>query len=135
MPITRPANNRAHGGALQWRPVRLIVRVLLNALALYVADYLLAGIALHGLGSALVGGLVLGLVNAIIRPILIVLTFPFTLLTLGLFIFVVNAICFGLAAALVPGFDVGGLWSALGGALIVSVVSWIVSAAMKEGRR
>ena len=115
-------------------PVRLILRVLLNAFALYVADYLLDGIALTGLVPALVGGLVLGVINAIIRPVLIVLTFPFTLLTLGLFIFVVNAICFGLAAALVPGFEVVGFWSALGGALIVSVVSWILSAAVKDRR-
>lgn len=114
--------------------VRLILRVLLNVVALYVADYLLAGIALTGVVPALVGGLVLGVVNAIVRPILIVLTFPLTLLTLGLFIFVVNAICFGLAASVVPGFDVGGFWSALGGALIVSVVSWIFSAATREDR-
>jgi putative membrane protein len=114
--------------------VRLILRVLLNAFALYVADYLLDGIALTGMQAALVGGLVLGVINAIIRPVLIVLTFPFTLITLGLFIFVVNAICFGLAAAVVPGFDVAGFWSALGGALIVSVVSWILSAVTSERR-
>ena len=114
--------------------MRLILHVVLNAFALYVADYVLDGIELAGVVSALVGGLVLGIVNAIIRPVLIVLTLPFTLLTLGLFIFVVNALCFGLAAALVPGFAVGGFWSALGGALIVSVVSWIVNAAMKDRR-
>ena len=115
--------------------MRLILRVLLNAFALYVADYFLDGIALAGVIPAVVGGLVLGIVNAIIRPVLIVLTLPFTLLTLGLFIFVVNAICFGLAAALVPGFAVGGFWYAFGGALIVSVVSWIVSAATKDDRQ
>jgi putative membrane protein len=114
--------------------VRLILRVLLNVVALYVADYLLAGIALTGVVPALIGGLVLGVVNAIVRPILIVLTFPLTLLTLGLFLFVVNALCFGLAAAVVPGFDVASFWSALGGALIVSVVSWIFSAATREDR-
>jgi putative membrane protein len=112
--------------------LRLILRVLLNAFGLYIADYILDGIALTGVVPALVGGLVLGVVNAIIRPVLIVLTLPFTLLTLGLFIFVVNAICFGLAAALVPGFAVHGFWSALGGALIVSVVSWILSAVTKD---
>jgi len=108
--------------------MRLILRVLLNAFGLYVADYLLDGIVLTGLAPALVGGLVLGVINAIIRPVFIVLTLPFTLLTLGLFIFVVNAICFALAAALVPGFDIASFWSALGGALIVSVVSWILTA-------
>jgi putative membrane protein len=112
--------------------VRLILRALLNAFALYVADYFLEGIALTGAVAALVGGLVLGVVNAIIRPVLIVFTLPFTLITLGLFIFVVNAICFGLAAALVPGFSVAGFWSALGGALIVSIVSWILNVATKD---
>jgi putative membrane protein len=115
-------------------PMRLILRVFLNALALYVADYLLDGIVLTGWVPALVGGLVLGVINAIIRPVFIVLTLPFTLLTLGLFIFVVNAICFGLAAALVPGFDVASFWSALGGAFIVSVVSWILTAAIRDRR-
>ena len=114
--------------------MRLILRVLLNGFALYVADYFLNGITLAGLVPALIGGLVLGVVNAIIRPVLIVLTLPFTLLTLGLFIFVVNALCFGLAAAVVPGFDVDSFWAALGGALIVSVVSWILSAALKDKR-
>jgi putative membrane protein len=115
-------------------PMRLILRVFLNALALYVADYLLDGIVLTGWVPALVGGVVLGVINAIIRPVFIVLTLPFTLLTLGLFIFVVNAICFGLAAALVPGFDVASFWSALGGAFIVSVVSWILTAAIRDRR-
>ena len=114
--------------------MRLIVRILLNALALYVADYLLDGIVLTGWVPALVGGLVLGVINAIIRPVFIVLTLPFTLLTLGLFIFVVNAICFALAAALVPGFDVASFWSALGGAFIVSLVSWILTAAIRDRR-
>jgi putative membrane protein len=112
--------------------MRMILRVLLNALALYIADYFLDGIVLSGVLPAFVGGLVLGVINAIIRPVLIVLTFPVTLITLGLFIFVVNAVCFGLAAALVPGFHVAGFWSALGGALIVSVVSWILSGAVKD---
>ena len=114
--------------------MRLIVRVVLNAFALYVADYLLDGIALAGLGSALIAGLVLGVVNAIVRPVLLLLTLPFTLLTLGLFIFVVNAICLALTAALVPGFSVSGFWPALGGALIVSLVSWVLSAALPDNR-
>jgi putative membrane protein len=115
--------------------VRLILRVLLNAIALYVADYFLDGIALAGIGSTLVAGLVLGVVNAIIRPVLLVLTFPFTLVTLGLFIFVVNAICLGLTALVVPGFTVRSAWAALGGALIVSVVSWILNVGLKDDRR
>jgi putative membrane protein len=71
---------------------------------------------------------VLGFVNAIIRPVLVILTLPFTLITLGLFIFIVNAICLAVTAWLVPGFSIAGFGSALGGALVVSLVSWVVSA-------
>jgi putative membrane protein len=112
----------------------MILRVLLNAFALYVADYLLDGIRLTGIGSTLIAGLVLGIVNAVIRPVLLLLTLPFTLLTLGLFIFVVNAICLALTAFVVPGFSVSGFWSALAGALIVSIVSWALNAGVKDRR-
>jgi putative membrane protein len=71
----------------------------------------------------------------VIRPVLFVLTLPFTILTLGLFIFVVNALCLMLTAALVPGFEVHGLWNAVVGALIVSVVSWFLSTVIGEGKR
>jgi putative membrane protein len=112
----------------------MILRVLLNAFALYVADYLLDGIRLTGIGSTLIAGLVLGIVNAVIRPVLLLLTLPFTLLTLGLFIFVVNALCLALTAFVVPGFSVRSFWSALAGALIVSLVSWILNAGVKDRR-
>jgi putative membrane protein len=112
----------------------MILRVLLNAFALYVADYFLDGIRLTGVGSTLIAGLVLGIVNAVIRPVLLLLTLPFTLLTLGLFIFVVNAICLALTAFVVPGFSVSGFWSALAGALIVSIVSWALNAGVKDRR-
>jgi putative membrane protein len=112
----------------------MILRVLLNAFALYVADYFLDGIRLTGVGSTLIAGLVLGIVNAVIRPVLLLLTLPFTLLTLGLFIFVVNALCLALTAFVVPGFSVRSFWSALAGALIVSLVSWILNAGVKDRR-
>lgn len=118
------------------RAVRLLVRILLNALALYAADFLLEGIVLTGPVAAIVAGLVLGVINAIIRPVLIVLTLPLTLVTLGLFIFVVNAICLALTALVVPGFSVAGFWAALAGALIVTIVSWLLNVAVRdEGRR
>jgi putative membrane protein len=107
---------------------RLLIRVLLNALALVVAAWLLPGVQLTGFGAALIAGIVLGFVNAIIRPVLVILTLPFTLITLGLFIFIVNAICLAVTAWLVPGFSIAGFGSALGGALVVSLVSWVVSA-------
>jgi len=77
---------------------------------------------------------VLGLVNAVIRPILFVLTLPFTLVTLGLFIFIVNAICLALVAWLVPGFTISGFWAALFGALVISFVSWLLSAILVDKR-
>ena len=83
---------------------------------------------MSGFGAALVAGLVLGLINAIIRPVLILLTLPATLLSLGLFIFVVNAVCLALAAWLVPGFTISGFWAALFGAIVISVISWLLSA-------
>jgi putative membrane protein len=100
---------------------------LLNGIAILVAAWLVPGFELSGTGAALAAGALLGLVNVSIRPILLVLTLPFTLITLGLFIFVVNAICVGLTAALIPGFSIAGYWAAFLGALVVSVVSWILN--------
>jgi putative membrane protein len=107
--------------------VRLLARVLLNGLAIIVAAWFVPGIHLTGPVTALVAGAILGVVNVLVRPLLLLFTLPLTLLTLGLFIFVVNAICLAATAALVPGFDIGGFPSALLGALIVSVVSWILN--------
>ena len=92
-----------------------------------MAAYFVPGLSLAGPATALIAGLILGVVNVLVRPVLLVLTLPLTLVTLGLFIFVVNALCFGLTAALVPGFDIAGFWSMLFGALVVSVVSWILN--------
>jgi putative membrane protein len=113
--------------------LRILLSILLNALAIYVAAYLLDGIVLSGFVAALIAGLVLGIVNTLIKPLLILLTLPITIITLGLFIFIVNAICLALTAALVPGFDIAGFWSAVGGALIVSIVSWALGA-LREDR-
>jgi putative membrane protein len=110
------------------------MRVLLNALAVSVAAYFVPGVILTGPGPAILAGVILGFVNAIVRPVLLLLTLPFTLLTLGLFIFVVNAICFALTAALVPGFDLSGFWSAFFGALIVTIVSWVVNGLLADIR-
>ena len=109
-----------------------LLRVLINAAAIWVAASLIPGIDLGGLGPALLAALVLGVINAIVRPILIFLTLPITLVTLGLFIFVLNAFCLWLTAQVVPGFDVRGIWPAFFGALVVSAVSWIVSALLPD---
>ena len=104
-----------------------LVRLLITALGLWVADKLLPGMWFTGTGALIVSALVLGFVNALVRPVLLVLTFPLTVLTLGLFILIVNGISLGLAAWLVPGFHVASLWSATGGAIIVGLTSWVAS--------
>jgi putative membrane protein len=101
--------------------------MLLNGIAIIVAAWLLPGLDVTGPAPALLAGLLLGVVNALVRPVLFILTLPLTLVTLGLFLFVLNALCLGLVAWLVPGFSIAGFWSALFGALVVSVVSWILN--------
>ena len=105
-----------------------LVRLLITALGLWVADQLLPGITIAGTGALIVSALVLGLVNAVIRPIIFFLTLPLTILTLGFFILIVNGISLGLVSWLVPGFHVAGLLSATLGAILVSLTSWAASA-------
>src|SRR5262249_31185972 len=105
-----------------------LIRLVISAFGLWVADFLLAGIAIDGTGSLILAALLLGVVNAIVRPIFVLLTFPLTLLTLGLFLLVVNAAMLGLVALLVPGFHVASFGSALLGSIVVSLVSWAASA-------
>ena len=104
--------------------MRFLLRLLLNGIAIIVAAWFIPGVQLTGTIPALIAGALLGFVNALIRPILLLLTLPFTLITLGFFIFVVNAICFALTAALVPGFEISGFFAAFFGAIVVSLVSW-----------
>ncbi len=99
--------------------------------SLWVAAYVVPGVSVSSWPALAVGALVLGFVNAVIRPVLTVLTLPLTLLTLGLFYLVVNAAAFGLAAALVPGFSVQSFWSALFGALVVSLISMFIGAFLR----
>ncbi len=104
-------------------------------LALVLAAHVVPGIRLDGLASALVAGLLLGIVNAFVRPILVVLMFPITLLTLGLFLLVLNAFCLWLVSVFVSGFRVAGFWPAFWGALLVSIVSWILTALISDSGR
>jgi putative membrane protein len=115
--------------------MRFFVRVVLNAVAIAIAAYVVPGLVVSGPGAALAAGLILGFVNAIVRPVLILLTLPVTLLTLGLFLFVVNAICLALTAALVPGFGIEGTFEALIGALVVTFVSWVLNALVMTDSR
>jgi len=107
--------------------MRLLAIWLINALALLALPWLLPGIHVASFATALAIAVVLGLINAVIRPILLLLTLPVTLLSLGLFIFVINGLMFLLAAKLLDGFVVDGLWQAILGSAAYSVISWILS--------
>lgn len=105
----------------------LIARWIVNAAALLLVAYLYPGVQVESFWAALAAALVLGLVNAVIRPILIILTLPVTLLTLGLFIFVINAGLFWLVAEIVHGFHVTGFGAAFLGSILYSVITLITS--------
>ena len=112
-----------------------LIRWVVSALALWVAQALLPGIRIEGAGTLFVAALLLGFVNAIVRPLLIFVTLPITILTLGLFLLVINAAMLGLVAALLENFTISGFWSALGGAIVVSLVSWLVSSTIGNSGR
>ena len=111
-----------------------IVRWVVNALAVMLAAYLVPGVSVRDFWSALIAAIVIGLVNAIVRPLAILLTLPINIVTLGLFTLVINALMFWLASAVVPGFDVKGFWPAFGGALIFWAVSWLSNAFLKGAK-
>jgi putative membrane protein len=112
-----------------------LARVLVNALAIWLATEIVPGLTTRSAVTVLVAALVLGLINAIVRPVLLILTLPLTLVTLGLFLFILNAICLWLTSAIVPGFEVRGFWPAFWGALVVSAVSWIVNGFLSDRGR
>ncbi len=103
------------------------LRVAIVALGLWLATTILSGIAFDSPGTLLAAALLLGVVNAVVRPIAVILTFPLTLITLGLFLIVINAMMLGLVALLLSGFHIGGFWTAAGASLIVSLTSWVAS--------
>jgi len=105
--------------------MKLIARIALTALALLVVSHLIPGVVIEGLYPAIIAACILGILNAVVRPILVILTLPITILTLGLFIFFINASLFYFTASFIDGFSVSGFFSALIGSLIVSVISAI----------
>ena len=107
--------------------MRLLASWLINALALLALPYLMHSVSINSFATALIVAVVLGFVNAIIRPILLIMTLPVTVLTMGLFIFVINGLMFWAVANLIDGFHVAGFWAAVGGALLYSVISWTLS--------
>src|SRR6185369_1398464 len=113
-------------------PMKLIIRWLLLAAALLLVANLYSGVQVSSFASAMIAALVLGLLNTLVRPLLVLLTFPVTLLTLGLFLFVINALMFWAAAVVLQGFNVTGFGAALIGSVIYSLCGMVIDVAMER---
>ena len=107
--------------------VALILVWILNAVALLAVAYLLPGIVVASFGSALIAALVLGLVNMLVKPVLVLLTLPITIVTLGLFLIVINALLFWFVGSVLKGFQVNGFWWAVGGAILYNIISGLLT--------
>src|SRR4051812_8871299 len=123
---------RALDGRVSFGAMKIIVRWLLLAAALLLVAQLYSGVVVASFGSALIAALVLGLLNALLRPILVLLTLPVTVLTLGLFLFVINALMFYFAASVLDGFNVTGFMAALVGSLLYSLCGLVIDAALER---
>ena len=115
--------------------MRLLLTWLINALALLAIKYILPSITVDSFVTALIVAVVLGLINTLIRPIFVLLTLPVTILTLGLFLFVINGLLFWAVGSFVPGFHVAGFWAGVFGAIIYSLISWALSALLLSKKR
>ncbi len=104
-----------------------VLRLLVTALGLWLASAIVPGIVIDDMGTLLLAAVLLGIVNAVVRPLIILLTLPITILSLGLFLLVINAAMLGLVSSLLDGFHVAGFWSAVFGSLVVSLTGWIAS--------
>lgn len=115
--------------------IRFIVQAIVTALGLWLAAQVVPGVAFSNTTTLILAAVLLGVANAVVRPILVLLTFPITILTLGLFLLVVNAATIGLVAVLLDGFAVDGLWPGIGAAIVTGIVSWIAGAFIGDERR
>ena len=115
--------------------VGFLLRAAISALALWVAEELFEGMRFESASQLIVSAIVLGIVNGLVRPLAFLLTFPITVLTLGLFLLVLNAAMLALVALIVPGFSLSGFWTAVGAALVVSLVSWFASSVIGANGR
>lgn len=113
----------------------IFIRWLILTVAILSAAYLLDGMEVRGFTSAFFAAAVLGILNAVLRPVLIILTLPLNILSLGLFTFVINAFLLKMASGVIPGFEVHGFWPALFGSLIISLVSWLLSSLINDRGR
>jgi putative membrane protein len=107
--------------------IAFVIRWLVTTVAVLVAAHLIPGISYEGWGTLLGASLLLGIINAFVRPILLLLSLPWIIITMGLFIFVINALLLMLVSKIVPAFQVSGFWSAFFGAIVISLVSWLLS--------
>ena len=112
--------------------MKLVLKWILSAAALLVVAYLYGGVVVNNFTSALIAAAVIGLLNMVVRPILVVLTLPATVLTLGLFLFVINALMFWAASGMLNGFHVAGFWAALLGSLIYSALGLLIDALVER---
>jgi len=115
--------------------IGLLIRWLILTVAILAAAYLLEGIHVSGFWAAFLAASVLGILNAILRPVLILLTLPLNILTLGLFTFLINAFILKLASGVIPGFEIDGFWTAVFGSLIISIVNWLLSSFVSDRGR
>ncbi|MDO8722443.1 MAG: phage holin family protein [Syntrophales bacterium] len=113
----------------------LVIRWLVMAAAIMAASYLLEGIEVKGFFPALGAAAMLGILNAFFRPVLLILTLPINILSLGLFTFIINALMLKMASGIIPGFDIHGFWTAVFGALIITLISWLLNAFISERGR
>jgi len=113
----------------------LLVRWLILTAAIMVASYLINGIEVNGFFSAFFAAAILGVLNIFFRPILLILTLPINILTLGFFTFIINAVLLKMASSVITGFQVHGFWSAVFGGLIISVVSWLLNSFINDQGR
>lgn len=115
--------------------MKLFLTWLISALAIFISAWIVPGVTISSFGSALLAALILGAVNAFIRPILLLLTLPINILTLGLFTLVINVAMVGLVALILPGFAIANFWTALLFTIILSLVVWIMEGIVKKGAK
>jgi putative membrane protein len=113
----------------------ILIRWIILTVSIIIASYLLEGIHISGFFSAFFAAAALGILNALFRPILLILTLPINVLTLGLFTFIINALMLKMASGIIPGFEVQGFWTAVIGSLIISVISWLLNSFISDRGR
>ncbi|MCX7816266.1 MAG: phage holin family protein [Syntrophales bacterium] len=113
----------------------IFIRWLILTIAIVISSYFIEGVRVQGFLSAFSAAAVLGVMNVFLRPILLLVTLPINVLTLGVFTFLINALLLKMTAAVIPGFDVEGFWSAVLGAMVVSLVSWLLNFTIGDSGR